>query len=115
MKQLNNIDEELAAIKNLGDYTIVAMLHHHLFPITRDDFLKQKWREKIFVGKIMDSSKALVDSRDLVEWLRKHQIQYVLHGHKHLPFLAVKKDVCDCCWFFMWQWSKRIKESIFKL
>lgn len=39
----------------------------------------------------MDSSKALVDSRDLVEWLRKHQIQYVLHGHKHLPFLAVKK------------------------
>ena len=75
MKQLNNIDEELAAIKNLGDYTIVAMLHHHLFPITRDDFLKQKWREKIFVGKIMDSSKALVDSRDLVEWLRRHQIQ----------------------------------------
>lgn len=93
MKQLNNIDEELAAIKNLGDYTIVAMLHHHLFPITRDDFLKQKWREKIFVGKIMDSSKALVDSRDLVEWLRKHQIQYVLHGHKHLPFFSSQEGM----------------------
>lgn len=87
-KQLDNIDEELASIKNLKDYTMVAMLHHHLFPITRDEFLKQKWREKMFVGKIMDSSKALVDSQDLIEWFRKHQIQYVLHGHKHLPFFT---------------------------
>ena len=45
------------------------MLHHHLFPITRDEFLKQRWREKMFVGRIMDSSKALVDSQELVEWL----------------------------------------------
>ena len=67
---------------------MVAMLHHHLFPITRDEFLKQRWREKMFVGKIMDSSKALVDSQDLIEWFRKHQIQYVLHGHKHLPFFT---------------------------
>lgn len=88
-KQLDNIDEELASIKNLKDYTMVAMLHHHLFPITRDEFLKQRWREKMFVGKIMDSSKALVDSQDLIEWFRKHQIQYVLHGHKHLPFLLI--------------------------
>lgn len=87
-KQLDNIDEELASIKNLKDYTMVAMLHHHLFPITRDEFLKQRWREKMFVGKIMDSSKALVDSQDLIEWFRKHQIQYVLHGHKHLPFFT---------------------------
>lgn len=85
-KQLDDIDEELAQIKNLSNYTLVAMLHHHLFPISRDEFLKQKWREKLIVGRIMDSSKALVDSRQLVEWLRGHQIQYVLHGHKHLPY-----------------------------
>lgn len=93
MKQLHDIDEELAEIENLNDYTLVAMLHHHLFPITRDEFLKQKWREKIFVGKIMDSSKALVDSRELVEWLRQHQIQYVLHGHKHLPFFSSQEGM----------------------
>lgn len=87
-KQLANIDEELENIPNLKNYTLVAMLHHHLFPITRDEFLKQRWREKMFVGRIMDSSKALVDSQELVEWLRKHQIQYVLHGHKHLPFFT---------------------------
>lgn len=92
-KQLSDIDEELANIDNLNNYTIVAMLHHHLFPIARDQFLKQKWREKIFVGKLMDSSKALVDSRDLVEWLRKHQIQYVLHGHKHLPFFSSQEGM----------------------
>ena len=85
-KQLSDIDEELENIPNLQEYTLVAMLHHHLFQITRDEFLKQRWREKVFVGKIMDSSKALVDSQELVWWLRKHQIQYVLHGHKHLPF-----------------------------
>lgn len=85
-KQLADISEELENISNLKDYTLVAMLHHHLFPITRDDFLKQRWREKMFVGRIMDSSKALVDSQELVWWLRKNQIQYVLHGHKHLPF-----------------------------
>lgn len=85
-KQLSDIDEELDSIPNLQEYTLVAMLHHHLFQITRDEFLKQKWREKVFVGRIMDSSKALVDSQELVWWLRKHQIQYVLHGHKHLPF-----------------------------
>lgn len=85
-KQLSDIDEELENIPNLQEYTLVAMLHHHLFQITRDEFLKQRWREKVFVGRIMDSSKALVDSQELVWWLRKHQIQYVLHGHKHLPF-----------------------------
>ncbi|MFQ8706870.1 MAG: metallophosphoesterase family protein [Thomasclavelia sp.] len=85
-KQLSDIDEELENIPNLPEYTLVAMLHHHLFQITRDEFLKQRWREKVFVGRIMDSSKALVDSQELVWWLRKHQIQYVLHGHKHLPF-----------------------------
>lgn len=87
-KQLDDIDEELANIHNLKDYTVVAMLHHHLFPITRDEFLKQRWREKLFVGKIMDTSKALVDSQELIEWFRKHQIQYVLHGHKHLPYFT---------------------------
>lgn len=85
-KQLVDIDEELDNIPNLNSYTLVAMLHHHLFPITRDEFLKQRWREKVFVGRIMDNTKALVDSQELIWWLRKHQIQYVLHGHKHLPF-----------------------------
>lgn len=92
-KQLSDIDKELAEIENLSDYTLVAMLHHHLFPITRDQFLKQKWREKLFVGKIMDSSKVLVDSSDLIAWLRKHQIQYVLHGHKHLPFFSEQEGM----------------------
>ena len=87
-KQLKDIEEELDNIPNLKDYTIVAMLHHHLFSITRDEFLKQRWQEKMFVGKLMDSSKALVDSQDVLWWLRQHQIQYVLHGHKHLPFFT---------------------------
>lgn len=92
-KQLDAIDEELAAIEDINKYTLIAMLHHHLFPITRDDFLKQRWREKLFVGKMIDSTKALVDSRELVKWLREHNIQYVLHGHKHLPFFTFQEGM----------------------
>ncbi len=92
-KQLSAIDDELAEIENINNYTIIVMLHHHLFPITRDDFLKQRWREKLFVGKLLDSTKALVDSPDLVKWLRKHHIQYVLHGHKHLPFFSYQEGL----------------------
>ncbi|WP_294580695.1 metallophosphoesterase [uncultured Thomasclavelia sp.] len=92
-QQLDAIDEELAEIKDLQKYTMIVMLHHHLFPITRDEFLKQRWQEKLFVGKLLDSTKALVDSQELVKWLRKHNIQYVLHGHKHLPFFTYQEGL----------------------
>lgn len=84
--QLEEIDDELASIENIDDYTIMVMVHHHVFPIEKDEFLKAKWHEKMFVGKIIENSKVLVDAELLIEWLKKHQIKYVFHGHKHLPF-----------------------------
>lgn len=84
--QLEEIDDELASIENINEYTLMAMVHHHVLEIPRDDFLKAKWHEKIFVGKIVENSKVLMDAEDLIAWLSKHHIQYVFHGHKHLPF-----------------------------
>ena len=91
--KLHEIDEELEAIDNLKDYTLVAMLHHHVLPIVKDNFLKTKWSEKIFVGKLMDRSKALVDSKELIAWLQEKQIHYVLHGHKHIPYYEKYQDL----------------------
>ncbi len=83
--QMAEIDEELAAIENLKDYTIIVMLHHHLFPINRDEFLKQKWIDNIFIGRYIDHSKALIDSDLLLYWLKSYDVKYVLHGHRHIP------------------------------
>lgn len=91
--QLQEIDDELASIKNINDYTLVAILHHHVVAISKDDFLKTKWHEKIFVGKIIESSKALVDAKEVNEWLQAHQVKYVFHGHKHIPFFTKENNM----------------------
>lgn len=84
--QLKEIDEELSTIQNLHEYQLMVLIHHHVLPITKADFLKKKWNEGKVVGKILDTSKELVDSKDLIRWLEKRHVTYILHGHKHIPF-----------------------------
>lgn len=84
-RHLQEIEDELLSIKNLEEYTLVVMMHHHILPLRKDEFLKTKWNEKLFMGKIADSTKALVDADDVLKWIDKHQIQYIFHGHKHIP------------------------------
>ena len=72
------------------DYTLIAMMPHHLMPLRKDDFLKIKWNEKLFMGKIADSTKALVDAQDVMYWLEKHHVRYIFHGHKHIPCVVKK-------------------------
>jgi len=90
-RHLQEIEDELLSIKNLDDYTLIVMMHHHILPLRKDEFLKTKWNEKLFMGKIADTTKALVDAEDVLKWLNKHQIKYIFHGHKHIP-CVVKKD-----------------------
>lgn len=89
-RQLDQIDSELAGIENLEDYTIVVLLHHHVYKVSKSDFLKIKWREKYIFGKILDKSKALVDANMFATWLSQRHIKYVLHGHKHVPYFMNK-------------------------
>lgn len=91
--QLQEIDDELASIENIEEYTLMAMVHHHIFSITKDEFLKTRWHENMFVGRIVETSKVLVDAKELVEWLKKHHIRYAFHGHKHLPFFSYREGV----------------------
>lgn len=84
--QLQEIDDELESIDHIEEYTIIAMVHHHVFAIDKDDFLKTRWHEKMFVGRIVETTKVLVDASEVVDWAKKHHVQYIFHGHKHLPF-----------------------------
>ncbi len=85
---LLEIEEELLSIRNLQDYTLIVMMHHHILPLRKDEFLKTKWNEKLFVGKIADSTKALVDADNVLKWVDRHQIKYIFHGHKHVPCIV---------------------------
>lgn len=91
-RHLQEIEDELLSIKDLEDYTLIAMLHHHILPLRKDEFLKTKWNEKLFMGKIADSTKALVDADDVLKWLDKHKIKYIFHGHKHIPCIVKRGD-----------------------
>lgn len=91
-RQLMEIDDELAAIDHLEDYMLIALLHHHVYPIGKAQFIKTKWHEKTFINRIVETSKVLVDAPLLIDWLEKRNIQYIFHGHKHLPFFRQEKD-----------------------
>lgn len=86
-RQLQEIDDELSTIPNLGEYTPFVMVHHHILPVQKAAFLKTTWKEKFIVGKVMDKSKALIDGELLLEWMKERHIHYAFHGHKHIPGL----------------------------
>lgn len=92
-KQLMDIEEELDMVDNLEEYTLIALVHHHVLPIEKDDFLKRKWHEKIFIHRIIESSKVLKDSEYFIDWLKSKGICYVFHGHKHLPYFNHSDDL----------------------
>lgn len=69
----------------------MVLLHHHVFKVSKSDFLKIQWREKSIFGSILDKSKALVDAEMFATWLQQRHIKYVLHGHKHVPYFMNKK------------------------
>ncbi|MGX8680809.1 MAG: metallophosphoesterase, partial [bacterium] len=93
-RQLAQIDDELSAVTNIEDYTLVAMLHHHVIPVKKQNFLRRQWNEGKVLGFIFDETKALIDAEDFRYWLRNHAVRYVVHGHKHVPFF-VYDDLSD--------------------
>lgn len=92
-KQLESLSEELSLIDNLEDYTLIALVHHHVLEIPKDAFLKTKWHEKMFIGRWVENSKVLLDAEQLLDWLNKHKVHYILHGHRHLPFFNYKDEL----------------------
>lgn len=91
-RQLLEIDDELTTIENLDSYTPFVMVHHHLIPVQKAEFLKTSWREKSIVGRMVERSKTLVDSDLVLEWMKRRHIHYAFHGHQHIPALNKVDD-----------------------
>lgn len=92
-RQLAEMEDELASVHGLDDYTPFVLVHHHPMPVQKADFLKVQWREKSIMGKMMDKSKALIDGHELLEWMHTNNMNYIFHGHKHVPAFNTYKDI----------------------
>lgn len=70
------------------DATRVAILHHHLVSIPREEPLSGDYPHA--------SISTTIDSGAVIEGLQAHDFRLVLHGHQHLPAIAqVSRGVLD--------------------
>ena len=86
--QMSEMGNLLDKVKNLSEYMLIAVMHHHLLPIPQPDYYDEKWYKKILPSGFLDESLKLVDANLFIEWLNQRNIKYVLHGHKHIPFMS---------------------------
>ena len=71
--QLGRLTDALEA-EELGHRVRIAVLHHHLLPVTEDEEVKP--------------FESFTNLARLRAWLRDHGFQVVLHGHKHRSTLT---------------------------
>ena len=84
-RQMAQVGSELDRILNIQEYTIVAILHHHLFKIEEPEWKAKRWYEKLIPKGFMDWSMELLDAAVFKTWLQRRNVKLVLHGHKHSP------------------------------
>ncbi len=86
--QMTKMGNELDKIKNLAQYKLIAVLHHHITQITRPDFFARKLFDR-FIEKTL----ILKDADIFIQWLKQRNVKVVLHGHKHIPFYVEKDGI----------------------
>lgn len=87
--QLADIGNQLDRLIGKEDYYKIALLHHHPFQMERPDWMKKTWYEEI-LGNLnfdIETSNILLDSTIFIEWLNARNINFIIHGHKHIPQL----------------------------
>lgn len=60
-----------------GRVVRIAALHHHLVPVSYSE-----------PAKLGGNYSVTLDSGRLMDWIVRHRVDVVLHGHQHEPFLA---------------------------
>ena len=91
--QMSEMGNLLDNVENLEDYLLIAVLHHHLLPIPKPKYYDKKWFERILPTNFIDMSLKLLDAELFFEWLCRRNVRIVLHGHKHIPFLAQSEGI----------------------
>lgn len=84
--QLEEMDSQLDKVNDLHEYTLIALLHHHVTDVPKPDWYDKKWIQNMF-PTIEDQTLKLVDAELFLEWLTLRHVTLVLHGHRHIPFI----------------------------
>jgi len=89
MDQLADIGNHIDRLVGKEDYYKIALLHHHPFKIERPDWMKKTWYEEV-LGRFkfdVERSNDLLDAKIFIDWLNARNINFIIHGHKHIPKL----------------------------
>jgi len=84
--QMSEMGNLLDGIENIAEYTLIAVMHHHLVPIVRPEHYDDRWYRRIIPRGFLDDALRLNDADVFIEWLNRRNVRFVLHGHKHIPF-----------------------------
>ena len=92
-KQMCEMGILLDEVEDVESYTLICLLHHHLQPIPKPDFYAENWYEKLIPRNLLEDSLVLTDADVFMDWLEQRNVKFVLHGHKHIPFIAEKNGI----------------------
>ncbi|MCB0472165.1 MAG: metallophosphoesterase [Flavobacteriaceae bacterium] len=95
LDQLADIGNQLDRLVGKDDYYKIALLHHHPFEMERPNWMKKTWYEEI-LGHLnfdVEMSNILLDATTFIEWLNARNINFIIHGHKHIPKLFKRNDI----------------------
>lgn len=90
--QLIRIGNEMDAIRDKDEYTFIALLHHHPKGIDEPNWYAKEWYEAI-LGNQYEATMKLIDADYFLKWMNQRGIQYVLHGHKHIPYVQQHNEI----------------------
>ena len=93
VEQMIKMGNLLDEVKNLSDYLLIAVLHHHVVPIPTPEYYERKWYSRIIPSRLIEESLKLIDADEFLDWLQKRNVRLVLHGHKHIPYFTVTNGI----------------------
>lgn len=92
-EQIEAVDRLLDKVSDLNSYCIIALLHHHPVELPMPTWSKKKWYESILGENFMTASLRLTDADRFLMWVKKRDIKFVIHGHKHIPLLTSTDNI----------------------
>lgn len=97
-EQLMEIGNVLDNKKNINEYTLIGILHHHPLEIEKPEWYEENWIEKILGKENFEKTMKLNGSELFLDWIKQRKIKIILHGHKHIPqiILHEKSFIIAC-------------------
>lgn len=92
-EQFAKLESDYNKVKEKYDinlYDTIVLLHHHVVPIKTPAEFKEGIIKRVISS---DITMQLGDSNKLLDWLKKENIKYVMHGHKHVPSYTKYEDL----------------------